>query len=483
MAEKVALALSEFTVKGPAEPVVALLGADATLPCQLTPEQSAAYMHIRWYRTQLSSAVLVYYNGQEQGGEQMLEYRGRTELVRDTINKGSVALKIQRVRTSDNGQYRCYFKDGDASHEAIVQLNVIGLGSVPDIYMAGLENDGIKVLCSSKGWFPKPTVKWRDMAGVKSSLFESQDQNEDGLFKVEASLVVTDSSLDNVTCSIQNPLSGQEKMSAIFLPEPFFPRVSPWKTALAGTLPVLVLLLTGIGYFGWKEHKAKEVEIKKKEVKAQESKQMKLEKEAAINQRETLKKELEQRKALYKEDWKKALLYPDWRMELFSPATVTIKGETLPQNNSDPDNKESVREETKDLSFSNKRVDDNFIILHQGNFTSGRYFWKVVVGDTDEWALGVVEDTLQDTSSNIFRVLEKKGDQYKACTYNSKTTSEEVSLSKEAFSQVIVVFFDYEDGDISFYNMTEGTHIYSFTKLSFSGSHYPYYKRNSTELS
>lgn len=57
------------------------------------------------------------------------------------------------------------------------------------------------------------------MAGVKlPTLSESQTQDGDGLFYVEASLVVTDSSLGNVTCSIQNPFSGQEKVSAIFLP-------------------------------------------------------------------------------------------------------------------------------------------------------------------------------------------------------------------------------------------------------------------------
>ena len=83
----------------------------------------------------------------------------------------------------------------------------------------GPEDRGIRVLCSSGGWFPKPRVQWRDMVGVKlPSRSESQTQDGDGLFHVEASLVVTDSSLDNVTCSIQNPFSGQEKVSTIFLP-------------------------------------------------------------------------------------------------------------------------------------------------------------------------------------------------------------------------------------------------------------------------
>lgn len=114
-------------MKGPAEPVVALLGADATLPCQLSPEQSAAHMHIRWYRAHLSPAVLVHQDGQEHDGEQMLEYRGRAELVADSMGKGAVALLIRHVRAADNGQYRCYFKDGPISQEAAVELHVIGM--------------------------------------------------------------------------------------------------------------------------------------------------------------------------------------------------------------------------------------------------------------------------------------------------------------------------------------------------------------------
>uniref|UniRef100_A0A8C8YWD5 Ig-like domain-containing protein n=1 Tax=Prolemur simus TaxID=1328070 RepID=A0A8C8YWD5_PROSS len=198
-------AVSGFSVKGPAEPIVALLGEDATLPCQLSPEQSAAHMDIRWYRAQLSPAVLVFQNRQDPGGEQMLEYRGRAQLI--------------QVRASDDGQYGCRFQDGDLFREAVVQLHVVGLDSAPHVHMTGPEEGGIRVLCSSGGWFPKPKVQWRDTAGVKlPSLPESQTQDGDGLFHVEASLVVKDSSMGNVTCSIQNPLSGQEKVSAVFFP-------------------------------------------------------------------------------------------------------------------------------------------------------------------------------------------------------------------------------------------------------------------------
>ncbi|XP_046958720.1 butyrophilin-like protein 1 [Lynx rufus] len=482
--------VSGFSVNGPVEPTVVLLGTDATLPCQLSPEQSATHMDIRWYRAQLSPAVLVYQNGQEQSGEQMLEYRGRTELVRDSISKGGVALLIQHVRASDHGQYRCHFKDGHSSQEAVVELHVIGLGSVPHVHMMGPEDGGIRVLCSAEGWFPKPRVQWSDMMGVKlQSLTESHTQDEDGLFHVEASLVVTDSSLGNVTCSIQNPLSGQEKVSAIFLPEPFFPRMSPWKAALVGTVPTLVLLLTGISYIGWREHQAKEREVKKRKKESQERDQMENEKELALKAKENLKKELEQRKALYHAVWKKALLYPDWRKEQFQPATVTVNQEIFHQNNSDPERKENFKEETHDLSLRDKQGDCNLITLNQQDFTSGKHYWEVDVKDADEWTLGIYENPTdsrelsKDLQNKKFRVLEKKGCEYRALTYCLQNISLQECLLIKKCPQKIVIFLDYEDNDISFYDMTEGTHIFSFTQATFSGSLYPYFNLKSMKLS
>uniref|UniRef100_A0A9L0RYL8 Butyrophilin-like protein 1 n=1 Tax=Equus caballus TaxID=9796 RepID=A0A9L0RYL8_HORSE len=486
-------AVSEFSVKGPDEPINVLLGADATLPCQLSPEQSAAHMHIRWYRDQLSPAVLVYQNGQERGGQQMLEYRGRTELVGDSIHKGSVALLIQHVRASDNGQYQCRFEDGHISQEAIVELHAIGLGSAPHVHMMGPEDGGIRVLCSSGGWFPKPRVQWSNMAGVKlPTLSESQTQDGDGLFYVEASLVVTDSSLGNVTCSIQNPFSGQEKVSAIFLPEPFFPRTSPWKAALAGTLPVLGLLLIGISYTGWREHQAKEREVKKTKKESHERDQMRNEKEMAL----TAKESDELRKEAFCLLFIPWICFPlglnlycsfsDWRKEQFQLAPVTLSHEIFHQNNSDPERKENFREGTQDLSLSNKQEDCNLITLTQEGFSFWRHFWEVDIEDIDEWTLGIYEEPIENNKylqKKKYRVLEKKGCEYRALTYCLQDISLEKSLPIEKCPRKIVIFLDYEDGDISFYNMTDGTHIFSFTQASFSGSVHPYFKLKSMEMS
>lgn len=309
---------SWFSVKGPAEPITVLLGTDATLPCQLSPKQSAAHMHIRWYRAQLTPAVLVFHNGQVQGEVQMPEYEGRTQMLGHDIDTGSVALQIQQVQASDDGLYHCQFSDGFTSQEVSIELQVVGLGSAPLVHMTGPENNGIRVLCSSSGWFPKPRVQWRDTIGdTLLSSSESQTLDRDGLFHVETSLLVTNRAIGNVICSIQNPIWDQEKSKAILLPEPFFPTTSPWKVALVCILPILLVIFAWTSFATWKEHQVKRREEKQLSKEQWEMLQMKEETKSAVKDRDDLQTDLDRRKALYKEDWKMALLYPDVCSALF----------------------------------------------------------------------------------------------------------------------------------------------------------------------
>ncbi|XP_052599801.1 butyrophilin-like protein 1 [Peromyscus californicus insignis] len=480
--------VSQFSVRGPAEPIMVLLGTDVTLPCQLSPVQSASLMHVRWYRAQLTPAVLVFHDGQEQEDVQMPEYRGRTQLSRDAIATGSVALQIQQVQASDDGLYHCLVTYGFTSQEATVELHVIGLGSAPLVRMTGIENNGIRVSCSSSGWFPKPTVQWRDPSGnTLPSSSESQAQDRDRLFHVETSLLVTDRAVGDVICSIQNPLHDQEKAKTISLPEPFFPRNSPWRTALACLLPILLVLLSGTSLAGWKEHQAKRREVEKRKEELHKTDQMRQEMETARKIRDELQTDLDRRKALYREDWKKALLYPDWRKELFQLAPVMINHEVPHQDKSGPKTEESSREETADPSLSNPQVDHNIITLYQEGFMLGRYYWEVDIGDTEEWTLGVYELYTQDAPPRDlvkkFRVLEKKGDEYRALTFCSQNVSLEEALLLDTRPLKIAIFLDHEDNDLSFYNMTDETHIFSFTQASFQGSLYPYFKCNHMDLS
>ncbi|XP_054980310.1 butyrophilin-like protein 1 [Sorex araneus] len=219
-------------------------------------------------------------------------------MVYNTVNVQSEALRqgtlsIQHVHNSDDGHYQCHFKDEHISHGATVKLHVVGIVSAPRVHMIGPEDGGIWILCSSGGWFPRPRLQWSGEVGIKlMALSETLTQDGDGLFHVEASLVVTGRSLDNVICSIQNPVSHQENMSVIFLPKSLLPRVSPWEAALTGTVPVLGILLIGISYTGWKEHQIKEKEVKKWKKESEEMGEMTKEKEVALKDKDDGNKKL-----------------------------------------------------------------------------------------------------------------------------------------------------------------------------------------------
>uniref|UniRef100_A0A8C8XYI7 Ig-like domain-containing protein n=1 Tax=Panthera leo TaxID=9689 RepID=A0A8C8XYI7_PANLE len=115
-----------FDVIGPAEPVLAALGDDAELPCRLSPSVSAERMELRWFRGKVAAALLVRRDGREREAEQTAEYRGRATLLDGDIAAGRVAVRIHRVRASDEGEYRCLFRQDGRYGEASVHLKVAG---------------------------------------------------------------------------------------------------------------------------------------------------------------------------------------------------------------------------------------------------------------------------------------------------------------------------------------------------------------------
>ncbi|XP_033617762.1 butyrophilin subfamily 1 member A1-like isoform X2 [Fukomys damarensis] len=115
-------------------------------------------------------------------------------------------LRIHGIRAFAEGVYRCPFR------EAFLQLRVAALGSDPHIGMEVQENGEIRLECTSVGWYPEPQVQWTTRAGEKFlSTFESRSPDQEGLFTVAASVIIRDTSLENVSCCIHNLLLGQQK--------------------------------------------------------------------------------------------------------------------------------------------------------------------------------------------------------------------------------------------------------------------------------
>uniref|UniRef100_A0AAA9TPF1 Myelin-oligodendrocyte glycoprotein n=3 Tax=Bos TaxID=9903 RepID=A0AAA9TPF1_BOVIN len=116
----------QFRVIGPGHPIRALVGDEVELPCRISPGKNATGMEVGWYRPPFSRVVHLYRNGKDQDEEQAPEYRGRTQLLKETIGEGKVTLRIRNVRFSDEGGFTCFFRDHSYQEEAAMELKVEG---------------------------------------------------------------------------------------------------------------------------------------------------------------------------------------------------------------------------------------------------------------------------------------------------------------------------------------------------------------------
>uniref|UniRef100_A0A8C3X1X4 Butyrophilin subfamily 1 member A1 n=1 Tax=Catagonus wagneri TaxID=51154 RepID=A0A8C3X1X4_9CETA len=452
-----------FSVIGPSEPIVAMLGADTVLACSVFPAMNLENMELRWFRSKLSEAVFVYRDGMEQAGEQIVDFKGRAELVKDYISEGRVAVRIHNLRVSDNGMYKCFFKKGSDFEEASLELKVIGLGSGPHTFMVGPEDEGIKLKCTGKGWFPQPEVQWKDARGEKiPSLSEDETQDDDGLFQVEASVIVRDSSKSEVSCSMKNPFFGQEQVETIFIPEPFFPRTSPWKVAFLVTFLILGIFIGAVVYLAWKEQKGKK--------KLSEARKEKEEEKNAKGKTESDSVGICECMGL-----------------LIWLLAVTLDPNTAHPNLHLSDRKhvylkENIHRNGDTPTHQEQRVSDDILtILGQKCPTEGRHYWDVEVntktedGSGTKWALGVCSDTAKrqgwfvESPEKKFWVMIY--DQGKV----SVPASKKESLPLRQLPRRIGVFLDWDAREVSFYNMIDGSHIYSCTGIPTGETLCPYF--------
>nr|XP_032652120.1 butyrophilin subfamily 1 member A1-like isoform X3 [Chelonoidis abingdonii] len=431
------LASAQFTVTGPDHPVTASLGGEAVLPCHLSPRMSAENMEVRWFRSQFSAVAHLYCDGQDQYGEQMPEYQGRTELLKDNITKGRVSLRIRDIRPSDDGQYQCFFQSSVSYEEALLELQVAGLGSAPVISVEGHQDGGIRVVCRSAGWYPEPKAQWRDLQGqLLPSASEKISPDANGLFQAEIAIVLTEESNQKVSCCVRTPRLNQERESAISIAELFFPRVNPWMVALWVILAVLIPLA---GYCFRRQHRAKE----------------------------TLQGELK---------WRRALLNAGWEKARQCTVDVTLDPDTANPKLVLSEDRKRVRhgDEHQDLPNNPERFDTCVFVLSAEGFAGGRRYWEVEVGEKPDWMLGVCRESVSrkggitPTPENGFWAMQLWNGEYKALT--SPPTPLPVSIRPSR----VGIFLDYEAGEISFYNVTDSSHLFTFTD-TFSGMLRPYF--------
>ena len=106
--------------------LVAMVGGQAELSCQLSPPQSAEHMEVSWFKGNRSKLVHLYRDGHAVNGNAAPEYVDRVEFVKEAIGDGKVTLRLHNISISDNGPYQCSFKDSEFRGVAGLNLSVVG---------------------------------------------------------------------------------------------------------------------------------------------------------------------------------------------------------------------------------------------------------------------------------------------------------------------------------------------------------------------
>ncbi|XP_030018106.1 E3 ubiquitin-protein ligase TRIM17-like [Sphaeramia orbicularis] len=115
------------------------------------------------------------------------------------------------------------------------------------------------------------------------------------------------------------------------------------------------------------------------------------------------------------------------------------------------------------------------MVLGTEGFTSGRHYWEVEVGLRSDWHVGVAKETVGRKGQlivkmeNGFYALSKSG-----LDYDVSTTRRKI-LNLCPRPRRIGVYLDYEGGRVSFYDVDQDSHIYSFRQQSFTDKLFPYF--------
>ncbi|KFO37740.1 Erythroid membrane-associated protein [Fukomys damarensis] len=397
------------------------LGDTAELLCPLSLWPMTVPEQVRWLRPshqQDSQAVHLFLGGKDRNEDVRLEYKGRTELVRD-LQEGKVSLRIRNVSLEDKGQYQCQIQVGNLTREGTVTLQVAAWEQLSDVSLRMLIG-GLFQSHLRKGSHPQQWL-W-----LWSYLF--------------------------CCCSSQQAFmssGSKEDQKKIF-----------WKTMRKkkedfikpSQCYLLNLVLCHFRLF----RKLKLI----MKVKCFESIRHR------GNPNSTIIKDM-------KEDFQNC--FRKWQEQW---EAVTLDPDTAHPKLILSEDRRCVRLGDRKQTVPNNPQRFDFVVSILGSeyFTAGCHYWEVHVGGKTKWILGVCSESVSrkgkitaSPANGHWLVRQCGRNEYEALT------SPQTYFRLKEPLRCVGIFLDYEAGIISFYNVTSKSHIFTFTH-SFSGPLRPFFE-------
>uniref|UniRef100_A0A9J8A9R4 Butyrophilin subfamily 1 member A1-like n=1 Tax=Cyprinus carpio carpio TaxID=630221 RepID=A0A9J8A9R4_CYPCA len=463
-----------LTVKVPPDPIVAHVGSTVILPCWISPPENAEALEIRWYRhDQFNNPVLLYNHGKIQDTQEE-PYRNRSSLTLRSdqsggLKDGDVSLRLEKLRVQDDGSFHCYVSGEHSYDSEEVVLKITALGSAPVLSPKPLDDGRVNISCESSGWYPEPSIMWTSDEGrALRPGGTSHSRGADEMFSVHSWTAVSLSDAQLVSCSFSlrsgELKEGRLNIQGIVSSGPSDSSDSsdssgPWK-ALFLTFLICALL----GLFGLILYKYRDKLTGKKPAT------------------EICKEETPER--LTKE------VVGDINVEELRTHAVEI---TIDRESLHPDLTVSkdckILRDSEGYNHTGEEFPFQLCAFGAQRFSSGRHYWEVDLAQPNippknYWIIGVVKDenfTTIDrsalTPSRGFWFLRSDGPRG---FYTN--TDPPVKLSLTPRPERLGVLLDYDDGQLSFYNVTERKHLLTISSR-FSGSVVPLFNPGAGDLS
>ncbi|XP_021024635.1 ret finger protein-like 4A [Mus caroli] len=105
-------------------------------------------------------------------------------------------------------------------------------------------------------------------------------------------------------------------------------------------------------------------------------------------------------------------------------------------------------------------------VLGSSRFTSGRHYWEVVVGTSKEWDIGICKESINRkkaiylSEKNGFWTVGVRGKK----VYSASTDPLTLLLVNPRLHRV-GIFLDMLENSVSFWDLSDGSHIYTFLKI------------------
>ncbi|XP_063295360.1 butyrophilin subfamily 2 member A1-like [Pelobates fuscus] len=446
----------------------ATIGSTAVLHCDLDPATNAENMEIRWYKSNPIPYVHLYVKGTNEVTEQMPEFQGRTELNIEHSGKTRIFLHIHNVRPSDEGDYNCFFASDSFYNGAIQTLEVAAMGSDPTIHTENYVNDGIRLSCRSKGWYPKPQVIWRseNEAHLPHSVSEVS-KNKDGLYEIKA--FVNANSNVTYSCGVRNPILKHDVQSSIHISDVllanlkrnYVSRFIMMYSVFCAFIAFIIMLIKG--------HADNLTSIKgvHSSEKGKQKFNLHIESPDLVNDNILSCKELEQSA---KQNSINFEFYKIW-----SPVkeSVTLNILTVPRricNKIEITNSQIYMKKRESILIDRSEKLSAYALGNEG-FTSGKHFW--VVEMLDDWngcIVGVAESFVQ---KNYLIIPNQKNGIYSVWIWKTDI-KEKDSVSKTLKLRVCL---DYEGKTISVFNYEAKGFIHKrYFRTGFKNKMFPFFR-------